>query len=145
MLRSNVRQNLSDSAIPSLPVNKPDANKALAEHAQDFNSNLIQAIQAVDIEEAKKALQSGANVTCDRNKPLTLAATIGETDIVALLLQNGGQINMSNDRGETPLLVAVINENFSTVKYLIESGAYVDATNQNGDTPLHVACIKGNQ
>ena len=50
-----------------------------------------------------------------------------------------------NDRGWTPLLVAINKGQFPMAEFFIQKGADVNQTNAGGETPLYQALVKGNQ
>ncbi|KAI1318792.1 ankyrin repeat-containing domain protein [Xylariaceae sp. FL0255] len=70
--------------------------------------------------------------------PLHLAAQNGLRDTVALLLQNGANINISTERSRwTPLLFALNNRQSLTAKSLIDQGAAL--TTEWGTNALHIS------
>lgn len=72
--------------------------------------------------------------------PLICASQKGHIDICQLLLQAGANINCkSQHSGQTALLVAVDNKQFSVVELLLEWGADVQMTDNVGITPLYMA------
>jgi ankyrin repeat protein len=50
-----------------------------------------------------------------------------------------GALCSKNDKGNTPLYIAVAYRHLETVRYLLERGVNVDAKNENGNTVLHKA------
>jgi hypothetical protein len=60
----------------------------------------------------------------------------GDLKIIKYLLQNGADINIRNEDGETPLLFAMKIESKAVTKYLLEKGADIEIRDSNGDTPL---------
>jgi uncharacterized protein len=75
----------------------------------------------------------------DRKTPLHLAATMGNKDIVSILLTTGAEINAKDLSGLTPLHGASMRGNSEIVNLLIDSGANVNAVSMNGITPLKLA------
>lgn len=79
---------------------------------------------------------------------LEVPATFEET--VQLLLDAGADVNIPNNRGDTPLIIMLsqggsdhcnLNCSFGgIIQKLIDAGADVNACNNIGDTPLLVAC-----
>ena len=57
------------------------------------------------------------------NTPLGLAAQVGYTEGVQLLLDAHASIDLDNTRGETPLIFAVHNRDVGTVRMLLAAGA----------------------
>eukprot|EP00803_Ostreobium_quekettii_P007114 evm.model.scf_19.2 EVM.evm.TU.scf_19.2 scf_19:28826-30502(-) len=56
--------------------------------------------------------------------------------IVRMLLEAGGDANLPDTLGETPLFYAVIGGGADTVGVLLEAGVAVNATNKRGQTPI---------
>ena len=71
-----------------------------------------------------------------------LASSVGDLNIVKLLLKNGATIDEKDNTGSTSLMFACYRGHFDIVKLLLEHGAIVNLTNNHGDTALHRACIK---
>ncbi|XP_076037477.1 uncharacterized protein LOC143022944 [Oratosquilla oratoria] len=71
--------------------------------------------------------------------PVIIAAKQGFLDILQLLLNNGGDTEVSDKNGQTALHHAALNDKAACCQELLGKGALVAATNNDGDTPLHVA------
>uniref|UniRef100_A0A1Y1MJD6 Uncharacterized protein n=1 Tax=Photinus pyralis TaxID=7054 RepID=A0A1Y1MJD6_PHOPY len=67
------------------------------------------------------------------------AAELGDDAIVTDLIQKGVDLNAINRDGDTPLFLAVLCKNVSTVKLLLEHGADYNITNKNDRNLLQVA------
>jgi uncharacterized protein len=52
-------------------------------------------------------------------------------------------LNVPDERGYTPLILAVYNGSFDAARVLIENGADVNASDPNGNTALMAAAFKG--
>ena len=59
----------------------------------------------------------------DRNTPLILAAKLGHTDMVKVLLGAGAQPNMANRHGETVLHIAALWGHTYMLKALLDRGS----------------------
>lgn len=91
-------------------------------------------------------LDNGAYIEArdsERNTPLLLAATLGQTDIFMLLLERGADTHARNKYGDTPLIaaacecaLATMNSTYGIVKTLLEKGADPNARNLEGTTAL---------
>ena len=53
-------------------------------------------------------------------------------------------INVRNKKGDTPLIVALREDNQVLAKYLIDQGADVNLSGNNGDTPIYIATKNDN-
>lgn len=66
-------------------------------------------------------------------------------DIALLLINNGAQINRTDDKGNTPLHYASQHGGNKTVLLLIQNSADVNARNTKGQTNLHLAAEWGQE
>jgi uncharacterized protein len=57
------------------------------------------------------------------NTALMLAAQLGFAEGLALLIDRRAQVDLTNSRGETPLIRAVQNRDIATVRTLLAAGA----------------------
>lgn len=67
---------------------------------------------------------------------LLQAARKGDIAAVEKTLKKGVPIESTNDKGETPLCLAVINGHVSTISTLLSHNAQIEARTKNGLTPL---------
>lgn len=67
----------------------------------------------------------------------------GETDTVAAYVDAGVPPNLSNDKGDTLLMLAAYHGHADTVRVLLERGADPGRPNDRGQTPLAGAVFKG--
>lgn len=58
------------------------------------------------------------------------------------LLSVGVPVNLTNDRGDTLLILAAYHRQAGTVDLLLERGAEVDRANDNGQTALGAAAFR---
>ncbi|WP_375330989.1 ankyrin repeat domain-containing protein [Candidatus Tisiphia endosymbiont of Oplodontha viridula] len=71
--------------------------------------------------------------------PLHAAAYYGYLDIMEFLLEQGIDIDVKSDNGDTPLLIAALTGNLDGMKFLVEKGADVKIKNNEGFSVLHIA------
>eukprot|EP00644_Phytophthora_capsici_P005349 jgi/Phyca11/97312/e_gw1.1.1288.1 len=71
--------------------------------------------------------------------PLVLAASLGNVDLIQLLLRFGADVNFETSRGRTPLSEACIAQDPVIVKMLIDHRASVTHTNRQGRKLLQMA------
>jgi ankyrin repeat protein len=89
------------------------------------------AVHVGDIETVKMFIEHGNYKHRDYiNKarkngrtPLSIAAEEGHTEIAALLLNNGAQVDKADHKGITPLTAAIIGKHTEVVKLLLDNGA----------------------
>ena len=72
------------------------------------------------------------------------ASEKGNINDVTLLLEVCADIEIKNEMGNTPLILASRSDHEEIVEFLIEKGANVNAKNRCGSTPLGGASVYGN-
>ncbi|GFR24743.1 hypothetical protein TNCT_330431 [Trichonephila clavata] len=65
-------------------------------------------------------------------------------NIIEKYLVDKKDVNVKNDKGNTPLHLAVEEGNLEAVKHLIEKGADLNVPDKHGWTPLYYAVYSGN-
>src|SRR4026209_1805875 len=83
---------------------------------------------------------------------LLLALSMGDTDMVRLLIRHGADVNAVSPRGELPLRAIIRErlrrnrfddelrrEDVEKMRLLLDAGADVRARAKDGSTPLHLA------
>ncbi|MGZ3790609.1 MAG: ankyrin repeat domain-containing protein, partial [Bacteriovorax sp.] len=68
--------------------------------------------------------------------PIHYAASTCKPQMIDVLVKNGADINVLNDKGETPLIVATQVMCFSSIVTLNEAGARFDLADKSGKTAL---------
>ena len=71
------------------------------------------------------------------------SARSGDRAALAAFLDAGTPVNLSNDRGDTLLMLAAYHGHADSVRLLLERGADPDRENDRGQTPLAGAVFKG--
>ncbi|MEU6894363.1 ankyrin repeat domain-containing protein [Streptomyces sp. NPDC046557] len=69
----------------------------------------------------------------------------GETATLAAYLDAGVPSNLTNDRGDTLVMLAAYHGHADAVTALLERGAEADRANDRGQTPLAGAVFKGEE
>lgn len=84
-------------------------------------------------------LNAGAKIhlASDERKPIHFAKT---PEVAALLLENGASITDLTDgeKGETPLIAAVMQGNLDVADFLLSKGGSINDRNKKGETALHI-------
>jgi ankyrin len=107
-----------------------------------------------DIDVIRLFLEHGADVDSSINSNhstmLHMALYWGSLAVVQLLLDHGANINLRNEKGQTPLHQTLIGIDddvgdhfFDSIRFFLEHGANVDALDNDQSTPLHVASKYG--
>ena len=118
---------------------------ALYAQTEDQITDFAKAAKFNDVATVKSLLSKGVspNTTDPKGDPmLNLAVKDRSDDVINLLIANKStDVDLSNKLGETPLMLAAIDDNLPVVKALVEKrNAQIDHI---GWTPLHYACAKG--
>ena len=74
-----------------------------------------------------------------RSTAVHTAILFGKDDILQLLIENGADINAKDNQGNSPIYIAVKNNEIRILRILIEKGADINAKNNLGQSPLHLA------
>lgn len=74
---------------------------------------------------------------------LHYTCVVGDRGTAELLIENGSEVNVMTDEGETPLLLTICGGHSSVVEFLISRGANIHLSNRQGMTPLHRASQLG--
>lgn len=77
------------------------------------------------------------------DKQLLLSATLGDTETAMKLIKDGANINVSGDKGETPVMAATYHNHVETVKALIAAGADIELQDKNKENPFLYASKEG--
>lgn len=102
---------------------------------------LLSGINLNDLQFVKRYVNP-ANVNTldsDGNSLLLLAAAKGHVEIIAILLDNGPELNRAGSAGTTALHQAASRGYTEIVKMLIGKGADLNIQDRDGDTPTHRA------
>lgn len=73
---------------------------------------------------------------------LHLAALNGHKDVAAVLLRNRAEVDIRNNREQTPLLLAVSQGHSSLIELLVHNNANINVHDEDGDTCLHLALMR---
>jgi hypothetical protein len=74
---------------------------------------------------------------------LILASTFRYRTIMSKLIEAGADVNATNNKGQTALMMFCTKEDERIVTQLIEAGADINATDEFGETALMYVCRKG--
>ncbi|MET0051825.1 MAG: ankyrin repeat domain-containing protein [Candidatus Thiodiazotropha sp.] len=129
-----------DSLVMSRILVKHGANL----EAQDAKGHtpLLKALIARNTIVADFLVKSGARL--DPNLALHITAGLGsaDRDVIDFLLKRGASLDSLDDDGNTPLHIAILNDQRVVAKYLINRGARLDISNKAGLTPLALAIAR---
>ena len=77
------------------------------------------------------------------DKVIIHAARLGETAVLQELIDKHANVNATDEKGYTPLIIACYNNQYEAAKFLLQSGAYVNAQDHGGNTALMGGSFKG--
>lgn len=99
---------------------------------------LLGAVQTGNLSELRKAVDHGAklNAVYPGDQPLLFEARDAKT--VSWLVENGADVNLRNDKGETPLIFHAADGRADLVQALIESHASLDVA----DPEYHMTALQ---
>src|SRR5204862_5446414 len=93
-----------------------------------------------DVAEARRLLRAGDDVSLDNNygaTPMSLAAEVGNTDLLKLLIEAGANADSPTTDGQTPLQAVARTGNVEAAQLLLDHHASVDAREKwGGQTAL---------
>jgi len=136
----------AQASQPQGPVKESQKVEQSTEERNKLTSQLFQAIQSNNPEQAKELAAQGAYVNVRTNNGdtfLTHAIKTGELPLVEALISGGADVNARDRRGSTPLHSAALGGHKEVVELLIASGANVNAKDGRGNTPLDLAIQRG--
>lgn len=128
---TTVVQLLADYAYSAGCEGEADALEYALEHA------VFQAVRGLSPATVGLLLRKGCFPPLDSSKGRALimeACLVGSSDILQLLLDNGGDIEAKYEAGKTLLSVATSLDNVNMLQYLIQNGADVTAKDDDGQT-----------
>ncbi len=77
------------------------------------------------------------------NQELLNAVELKETNTVSKLINKGANINVKDENGRTPTMLATYNNDVATAKVLIEAGANVNIQDDMKNNPFLYAGAEG--
>jgi ankyrin repeat protein len=109
---------------------------------------LAMATQASRNDEIVAAIDGGqyvnvADIRGNTIMHLILERGAGQEDFVRLMHSKGAALDFKNEKGKTPLMIAIAFQRHNLIAYLIENGADVKALDGEGMSILHIACWFG--
>lgn len=99
---------------------------------------LIDAVKCNDLERAKIAIDSGANVNAEDNKAVEKAVKLGYAEMVKFLIDQGANLEMHLTAGIVITMLSYFAkiDNFNAVNLLLDVGVDINSVNNKGETAL---------
>ena len=135
-------ESVMDKKIENTVVDAPVINKIDIENAMDkkIENTVVDVpvINKIDIENAM--MDASKNGELDRKMTAFMwAVSKGHLDIVEFLVDKGVNLNLTDNDGNSPLIIATCNGFIEITKLLIDKGANLDLTDKRGNSPLIIA------
>lgn len=106
----------------------------------EIGSALIEAIRYGFYDIAEFLIEHGADVNQFNGSCAALHyAAMYSTNLTRLLLENGADVNVQTQYGDTPLMYAIKYGKASTVSLLLQAGADTSIQNEDGETAQDLA------
>jgi uncharacterized protein len=126
-----------DSLVMSRILVRHQANLE-AQDSQGYTP-LLKALIARNTIIADFLVKSGARLEPDKALHITASLGSADRDVIDFLLKRGASLDSQDEDGNTPLHIAILNDQRVVVKYLINRGARLDISNKASLTPLALA------
>lgn len=104
-----------------------------------MSTSLITLVHNENLDGLRAAIDDGADVNevSHGTNALLYAAERGFAEGITLLIEKGADPSQTNEREDTPLIVAVVHKQPGAAKALIAGGANLETPNKIGSTPLN--------
>lgn len=109
-----------------------------AGHSALDDAMLTGRIQVVDL-----LLKHGASIDADTLLLKAASAGINDRDVIRYLAEKGADTEARNERGDTPLVIAIRQGNHRLARHLISHGADVNVRTAEGQSALALATALG--
>lgn len=151
-LRSMATKQLEAALRMAAGHNNIDVAESLIDADVDLNASraIFDAIENKDLQMVNLLIRNKADVNItgeyDDRTPLHSAAEVGNVQIAQALIKAGAKIDARNKEEQTPLHLAVLNdENIEVVRLLLQNHADINARADSDCTPLHYAAWKNSK
>jgi len=140
-------QNCNKDVVKLLITNGADINKI----NHNNQTAIMLACFELNRETVNLLIEKGADLdiqdTLQQDTALSLACKHDDSNIIIkdLIKQGKANINIPNEKGNTPLIIACQNDNINIAKFLVKNGADINARNkEEQSSALHIAITNYN-
>ncbi|KAF8774427.1 putative ankyrin repeat protein RF_0381 [Argiope bruennichi] len=109
-------------------------------------TEFLKAIEENNCNRVNRILDTGFDIDTDlkvQRTAISICASNGWYEMAHLLMTRGCSLSLKNNKGETPLHLAVLRSDYDLVKLLLENRADVTSVDHMKRTVLHCACEMG--
>lgn len=131
----HLARHLQQLSLASIPISTPGLEIKMSDDASDVGGR--SSMESIDKEDLQKNALARGNSAL-----LFLAAKNGDQDMITSLLKTGVDVNMTDEKGITPLSWAAKNGHSAVVRILLRSGADIGAN--DAKTFLTLAALEDN-
>ncbi|MDR3113741.1 MAG: ankyrin repeat domain-containing protein [Endomicrobium sp.] len=139
ILEDSVREH--DTAVLKYLLDNGAAKRSVPSARRGADYALIKACRLGNIEAMRLLINAGADVSVVDSKGRGLLFYAAERNDIAVLEfifpYNIRMLNVIDDEGFTPLMVAVERNNIHGARFLVAKGAYIDVPNKKSFTVIH--------
>lgn len=152
MFHISMRRAISRAVIPALALPLALGLLAPTPARADFSDGykFLEAVKKKDGDKVEKAIMGNGSIVNSKDvttgeTALHLVAARRDVNWLSYLVAKGANVNAADDRGRTPLEVAVNLGWREGAETLLEAKAYPDTSNDAGETPLIFAVHRRDQ
>ena len=131
-------ENHSDKAGIGESLNEPYFNNLLKEAFESKNEKMVKNSILKGAGRDFRGVDGG-------NVFHLLSDSTADDEVIKVLISNGISLNATDDRGNSPLHLAILNSQNNYARLLINIGADLDSKNKLELSPLHLASILDNR
>ncbi|XP_063398766.1 myotrophin-like [Mytilus trossulus] len=104
-------------------------------------TDFLWAVKNGDLGAVQNFVQEGVNLNeeIEGRTPLHYAADYGHSEVIGFLVDKGGQVDIKDKHGITPILAAIWEGHTNSVKILLQKGASKTGSSPDGMSYLECA------
>jgi len=120
--------------------NHQKQNKHCKRHT--LNYSILQLLINSNCDVNHQSNLTNSECTFGKSAPLHVAAELGDLESIRILVAGGANLDLKNQKGDTPLAVAAFFVQTQVIQALIDAKCDINLPNLVEATPLHVVCTE---